>query len=171
MSNWIWAYSDSLSARPGETVALHISATGGTCEIEVARLSVGRDVVFSETGVEIGRHGTEPAAHIHGCNWPEAFRLTVGEWRSGYYEILLTGADGATGRHMLVVKAARPKAKAVIVLATNTYHAYNSWGGANTYAWTGEVEPASPTKDEALHTPAARLSANRHMTLPTKCTA
>ncbi|MEQ8327192.1 N,N-dimethylformamidase beta subunit family domain-containing protein [Parvibaculum sp.] len=161
MSNWIWAYSDSLSARPGETVALHISATGGTCEIEVARLSVGRDVVFSETGVEIGRHGTEPAAHIHGCNWPEAFRLTVGEWRSGYYEILLTGADGATGRHMLVVKAARPKAKAVIVLATNTYHAYNSWGGANTYAWTGEVEPASPTKDEALHTPAARLSANR----------
>jgi hypothetical protein len=95
---------------------------------------------------------------VVGCGWPEAAALTVGDWASGYHEILLRGSDGAEARHMLVVKAPRPAARAVIVLATNTYHAYNWWGGANTYAWVGGPEPAPPPADLTV---AARLSAER----------
>ena len=161
MSKWVWAYSDRLSARPGESIALHVSATGGAFDIEIARIAAKRETVFAAKDIAADRHGTVENAHVHGCGWPEAFRFSVGEWRSGYYEILLKGADGATGRHMLVVKAAKPKAKAVIVLATNTYHAYNSWGGANTYAWVGGEEPALVAKDPAQHVVAARLSTER----------
>jgi hypothetical protein len=161
LSEWIWCYSDRLSARPGESVALHISATGGACDIEIARLSASRDVVFRQAGVTAARHEAPENAHIHGCGWPEAFRFTTGDWRPGYYEILLTGKDGAVGRHMLCVKAAKPAAKAVIVLATNTYHAYNSWGGANTYVWIGGPAPAPVPADPAQHVVANRLSAAR----------
>ena len=161
MSEWIWGYSDKLSARPGENVSLHLSATGGVCDVEIARLSASRDVVLAKEGISVGRHGVPENAHIHGCGWPEAFCFTVGEWPSGYYEILLTGADGAIGRHMLVVKAAKPSAPAVIVLATNTYQAYNWWGGANTYVWLGGPEPATVPEDEKQHIVAARLSRER----------
>ncbi len=161
MSEWIWCYSDRLSARPGESVALHVSATSGVCDIEIARLSASRDVVFGEAGVKIANHGVPENAHIHGCGWPEAFRFTTGAWRPGYYEILLKGADGAAARHMLCVKAEKPQAKAVIVLATNTYNAYNSWGGANTYVWIGGPHPAPIPADPAQHVVASRLSSER----------
>lgn len=161
MSNWIWGYSDRLSARPGESVALHLSATGGVCDIEIARLAKARTIVFEQKAVAVGEHAAPENAHIHGCGWPEAFRFTVGDWKSGYYEILLKGADGAVGRHMLVVKSVTPKARAVIVLATNTYQAYNWWGGANTYVWIGGPTPAPIPADEATHVVAARLSSAR----------
>ncbi len=161
MSNWIWGYSDRLSARPGESIALHLSATGGTCDIEIARLAKTRDIVFAQKGIAVGEHAAPENAHIHGCGWPEAFHFTVGDWKSGYYEILLKGADGAVGRHMLVVKSVTPKARAVIVLATNTYQAYNWWGGANTYVWIGGPTPAPVPADTAGHVVAARLSSAR----------
>jgi hypothetical protein len=160
MTAWIWGYSDRLSARPGESVGLHLSATGGACDVEVARLGRARDIVWQESAVAVGEHPVPVNAHIRGCGWPEALRFSIGDWSSGYYEILLKGADGAVGRHMLVVKAAKPKARAVIVLATNTYQAYNWWGGANTYVWIGGPAPA-PLPAEAERVVAARLSAER----------
>src|SRR6185312_3917554 len=55
------------------------------------------------------------------------------DWTSGYYDIQLTDAVGEETHHFAVVKAPAPRAKAVLVLSTNTYHAYNHWGGANAY--------------------------------------
>ena len=79
---------------------------------------------------------------------------------SGYYEIKMTGQDGAVGRHMLCVKVSARRADAVIVLATNTYQAYNWWGGANTYVWIGGPHPA-PLPPENERVVAAELSSER----------
>lgn len=143
MEPWIWAYSDRLSAKPGETVWLHISGTGGTADIEVARLGQGRAVAATIPGIEIT---LQPIAHrpdVNGCGWAATCALAVGDWASGYYEIVLTAADGAVGRHMLVVRAPAARAGAVLVLATNTYQAYNCWGGSNAYVWVGGPAPAA----------------------------
>jgi hypothetical protein len=156
---WLWGYSNRLAARPGERVGLHLAGTAPRCDVEVARVGRERVVVHRITDVPLAAHPVPEGAHLVGCGWPETVALTVGAaWPSGYYEILLRGADGAEARHMLVVKAARPTARAVLVLATNTYQAYNWWGGANTYAWVGGPEPAPPPADLAV---AARLSAER----------
>lgn len=157
---WLWGYSSRLSARPGERVGLHLAGTAPRCDVEIARLGRERVVVRRIADVALAPHPVPERAHVVGCAWPETIALTVpGEWRSGYYEILLHGADGAEARHMLVVKAPRPAARAVLVLATNTYHAYNWWGGANTYAWVGGPEPAPLPADAGAV--AARLSAER----------
>lgn len=162
MASWVWGYSDRLSAKPGEEVAFHLSATGGPCSVEIARLGRERQVVWRKEAVPVERHGVPEAPHIAGCGWPETFRVNVGaDWPSGYYEVLFTGTDGATGYHMLCVKAPARRARAALVLATNTYHAYNSWGGSNTYVWIGGPEPAAIPADESLHSVAGRLSAER----------
>jgi hypothetical protein len=159
---WIWAYSDRLSARPGETVIFFGSATAARCSVEIARIGRAREPVRRLEDIAIDRHGTPDRPHERGCDWPEIFRLEVpADWRSGYYEIRLDGADGAVGRHMLCVKPAKPTARAVLVLATNTYHAYNSWGGANSYAWVGGPAPAPIPDDPAEHSIARRLSTRR----------
>jgi hypothetical protein len=158
---WLWAYSDRLSARASETVSFHVAGTGGRCAVEIARLAAGRDIVWRRQAIAIDAHPVPPNAHVAGCDWPVAFTLKVpADWRSGYYDVLLAGDDGAQARHMLVVKAAAPSAAAVLVLATNTYHAYNSWGGANTYAWVGGPEPV-PLPDAAAQVVAPRLSSRR----------
>lgn len=162
MDRWLWAYSDRLSARAGERVALHAAGTAARCAVEIARVGRERRVVARFEGVPIAPHPVPPRAHVAGCGWPPALAFEVGrDWPSGYYDVALRGDDGAEGRHLLVVKAARPAAPAALVLATNTYHAYNWWGGANTYLWLGGPAPAPIPDDPAERVVAGRLSAER----------
>ncbi|WP_439813675.1 N,N-dimethylformamidase beta subunit family domain-containing protein [Zavarzinia sp. CC-PAN008] len=160
-TTWAWAYSDRLSARPGETVALHAAGTGGTASLEVARVGRERTIVLSQGGITLAPHAVPEQVHVVGCDWPVVAEIAVGDWPSGYYDIVLTAADGTRARHMLCVRATAPRARAVLVLSTNTYHAYNSWGGANTYAWIGGPHPVPVPADAALHRVAARLSTRR----------
>jgi len=161
-SPWIWGYSDRLSARPGEEVALHLAGTAPRCEVEIARVGRERCVVRRIDGVGLAPHPVPERAHLVGCQWPEATRIAVPrDWGSGYYDVVLRGSDGAAARHFFVVKTPRPTASAALVLATNTYHAYNWWGGANTYMWVGGPDPAPVPSDLAHHTVAARLSTQR----------
>ena len=128
-------YTDRLSARPGERFALYASA-GSACTLEVARIGAGRDVVLRRQGIEIGDYPVPPHADRDGCDWPAALEIEVGaDWPSGYYDIALTDAVGEETHHFVVVKPPLGvrRAKAALVLSTNTYHAYNHWGGANAY--------------------------------------
>ena len=129
-------YTDRLSARPGESVALHATSSSGACVLEIARIGAGRQVVYAKTDLAIGDHPTPPHADRDGCGWPAALEIEIGDWPSGYYDIKLTDAAGVETHHFVVVKppAGQRRAKAAFVLSTNTYHAYNWWGGANAYA-------------------------------------
>ena len=129
-------YTDRLSARPGQTVRLHASADNGPCALQVARIGAGRTVVMERSGLAIGAHPTPAHADRDGCGWPVAMEIAVGaDWASGYYDIVLIDAAGGEAHHFIVVKPAlgAPTARTAFVLATNTYHAYNYWGGANAY--------------------------------------
>ena len=129
-------YTDRLSVRPGERFALHASASAGPCALEIARIGQSREVVLQRPGIAVGDHPTPPNADRDGCGWPAAAEIEVGaDWRSGYYDLRLVDAAGVDTHHFVVVKPARAAAKApsAFVLATNTYHAYNHWGGANAY--------------------------------------
>ena len=90
---------------------------------------------FRREGLRIGDHPTPDHADRDGCGWPAALEIEVGDWASGYYDIQLTEDGGEETHHFVVVKppAGERQAKAAFVLATNTYHAYNHWGGANAY--------------------------------------
>jgi hypothetical protein len=159
----IACYADRTSLRPGETFGLCASADGGTCSVEIARVGAERQVVFRQDGVAVGDHPTPADAVSAGCGWPVALTVTVGaDWRSGYYDIMLTDAAGETAHHFLCVKAARGQtAREVLVLATNTWHAYNYWGGANAYCDVAALMEDRAPLSEAMDGAVGVLSTQR----------
>jgi len=136
---FIDAYAGRLSYRAGEQVALHVSTSAPRFAIEVARVGKKRQVVYTRDDVPGARHPVPDDASSHGCRWPAALEFRVPkEWPSGYYQVLLrAGAKGrpARGEAFFVVRPSRPgrDARILLQLCTNTYNAYNQWGGSSLY--------------------------------------
>jgi hypothetical protein len=135
-TGWCWPQS----VAQGERVALHLSSSGGRpVAVEVARVGRDRTVVLREPNVEAAEHATPADASSRGCGWPAALTVDVGPgWRSGSYEVTFdVDVDGRTRRDhaFFVVRpaAGSPSAPRLLVLSTNTWHAYNDFGGWNLY--------------------------------------
>jgi hypothetical protein len=146
---FVEGYAGKVSVAQGEAVGLHVSCSAAKFEVEVARLGAQREVVWSQREVEGRVHEVPEDASAMGCGWPEAVQVPVGEkWKSGYYEVTFRAADSggkwtgrnrrtATGTAYFVVRAKQPgeRSKLLLQLATNTYNAYNNWGGFSVYAY------------------------------------
>ena len=146
------------SIAPGGAVGLHLSSAGAReVTVEVARIGATREVVWSGT-VPAGDHPTPPHAYSHGCNWPVATTLMAGaDWRSGYYEVMLTiDVDGRPRRdHAFFVL--RPPVDSpntiLLELSTNTWHAYNDFGGHNLYTGATTASLQRPMARGYLYKP------------------
>ena len=132
------------SVSPSEQVGLHLSSSAGRpVRVEVARVGARREVVFTSDSVVAEEHETPKDASSKGCDWPIALTLDVDPaWRSGYYEVVLEIDVGDKVRRDYAFFVVRPTsgARIVLALATNTWHAYNDFGGPNLY--TGGVQVA-----------------------------
>lgn len=132
-------YGSALSVLPGEPLGLHVRCVTDAFDVEVRRVSGGdQRVVWASSGLAGVAHRTPDDADAAGCGWPVAAHVPVADdWPSGVYLITCRahGAadDRAFGHGMFVVRAPRPTASALMVLATNTYNAYNAWGGRSLY--------------------------------------
>ena len=150
---FIEGYPGKISCKPGEEVSLHVSTTAQKFTVEIARLGARRDVVFTKADVA-GRESPIPEnASSHGCSWPALLTVPVpADWKSGYYEVTLRAEDRGgkyveRGRRTVestcffIVRSATPgaKSKTLIQLSTNTYNAYNNWGGFSLYAYNGRA--------------------------------
>lgn len=151
-----YCWPQSITA--GGTIALYLSSAGAReVSVEVARVGGTRDVVWSDT-IAAGDHPTPLHAYSQGCNWPVAATLAVGaDWRSGYYEVVLTiDVDGKVRRdHAFFVVRPRPDSTNTILLelATNTWHAYNDFGGNNLYTGATTVSLQRPMARGYLYKP------------------
>ncbi len=144
----------------GETVGLHLSSAGARpVSVEVARVGGERTVVFTDEAVPSDNHPIPADAAAHGCGWPAAFVLNVeSAWRSGYYEVVLEiDVDGKRRRsHAFFVVRPRigaPTASILLALATNTWHAYNDFGGRNLYTGGTQVSLQRPMAPGYLSKP------------------
>ena len=135
----IACYVDRTSAGPGESFRLHASGDGEPCTLEIVRVGAERNLVWRRSDIAVARHRTPAEADRLGCGWPAVAEIEVGaDWRGGYHDVILTSASGEAAHHFVCVRAA-PGApeRMVLVLTTNTLHAYNYWGGRSAY---GDVE-------------------------------
>lgn len=142
-------YAGQLSYQAGDVIELHVSTPAPRYDLEIARLGMNTEVVLSQSGLAGSAHPIPENASSHGCRWPVAHRIKVpADWRSGYYNVRLRVSDGggqfvARNRRtaetdiFFVVRPQRPAAEASILLqlSTNTYNAYNNWGGFSLYAY------------------------------------
>ena len=147
---FVEGYADQLSYRAGEMVHFHVSTSAEAYSLEVARVGAEREVVWQRDEVAGAAHPVPEDASAHGCGWPVSCELEVPtEWRSGYYEVVFRAEDGggkfsqrgrrtAESRGFFIVRPSGPTdAKILLQLATNTYAAYNNWGGYSLYSFHG----------------------------------
>jgi hypothetical protein len=136
------------SVQVGDEVGLHLSSSGGRpVRVEVARVGGRREVVFRAEAVAADEHETSPDASSRGCGWPVAVSLAVDPaWRSGYYDVVMEIDVGEKVRRDYAFFVVRPatRARIVLALATNTWHAYNDFGGTNLYNGGTQVAMQRP---------------------------
>ena len=146
---FIEGYAGRESVAPGEKLTFHVSTSAAVFDLQIVRLGQDRDEVLRQTKLRGAQHAVPDKASSEGCGWPVAHTLTIPEsWRSGYYEVTLLandrgeryserGARTAEGKCFFVVRPAQPgrDTKILLQLATNTYNAYNNWGGHSLYAY------------------------------------
>lgn len=141
--HFIHGYTDQLSYAPGEQVVFHMSSNLPHYQMVIKRIGLVQEQVWRKENVPGKAYEVPADASSRGCDWPEATRLTIPtQWKSGYYEVFLGAPDPRDARKWLegqtmffVVRAAQPgkDAKTLLQLTTNTYNAYNSWGGYSLY--------------------------------------
>jgi hypothetical protein len=148
------------SVAGGETVALHLSSPRGLAvAVEVARVGGERTVVFSDPAVPADHHETPRDAATDGCDWPAALVLEIDRgWRSGYYEVVLDVRVDGKARRSHAFFVVRPSTNAptgsmLLALATNTWHAYNDFGGRNLYTGATQVSLQRPMTPGYLYKP------------------
>lgn len=150
---FIEGYAGQLSVAPGEEVTLHVSTGAAKFEAEIVRLGAETIPVWNQKDIPGQAHPVPENASSHGCQWPETLRIPIpADWRSGYYQVNLKATDGGgkftqRGRRTaesscyFVVRSAAPgtATKILLQLTTNTYNAYNNWGGSSLYAYNGRA--------------------------------
>lgn len=148
---FVEGYPAAVSYAPGDTATFHVSTTAREFSVKVIRLGATRTTVWTQDGIAGEEHPVPENASSHGCQWPVAFEFPIpSDWQSGYYHVDFEARDNggkfvqrntrsARGSCYFVLRAADPGAnsKILIQLASNSYNAYNNWGGFSLYGFHG----------------------------------
>jgi len=138
----IWAYADRVSFEPGEPLNVMMAAGPGQpsrrVRLEVFRIGAADPTpVWTSDFVDVGYHGATASGAAIGPGWPPALgAIDTRAWPPGCYSADVVEQTTATRD----VKAAQwivknPKRSGAVLarLGTNTYQAYNPWGGHSLY--------------------------------------
>ncbi len=151
----IQGYADTTSAVPGQLVTIYVS-TPKPVDFMYAIYRIGwygglggRLYYTSPTLRSRAQGIWTPAGGLRDCptcvidpqtyridaHWHPSDSFIVGNgWVSGVYLIKLQTASGAESYIPLVVRDDTAHSAALVNLATNTYQAYNTWGGYSFYS-------------------------------------
>ena len=106
-----------------------------------AGIQITADGDFTQTGVQWNKHGYRSSQHS---------QMIVAPERSGLYYIHLKGKSGAFFAFPWVVAPAKPSSAIAVLASTNTWNAYNNFGGRSNYINPNNLppEPASNIRQE-----------------------
>jgi hypothetical protein len=140
----IEGYVFPASVVQGETALLRVSTGSAGFDVGVERWGARRRLMWSADDVAGVEQPTPPDADAAGCRWEPVVEIpTDATWPSGFYLVTLTAHDGPPDRAVayagFVVRPAERSSDVLFVLATNTWNAYNNWGGRSLYTGGHEV--------------------------------
>jgi hypothetical protein len=129
-------YASRVSVAAGEQIDFHLSTDWGAAfDLPIWREGATRTWM---TSVRIAAPGLYncTGGYATGCNWPVAASLVIPvDWPSGIYTADVPSAAGAQYHLIFHVRAATPGAtgKLLFISSTNTWQAYNNYGGKGLY--------------------------------------
>ncbi len=143
-NGWVEGYTDRLSVTAGDSIGFKINAPLGHFELTFYRVS-GIDQYMMHMRNMVGNgQGYPSTAYKDGAGWTETFKFSVPEtWQSGIYYARLYDRWYEKWEDLyriwFVVKPALAARKIDlgVLISTNTWHAYNEWGGNSLYTSQG----------------------------------
>jgi hypothetical protein len=145
----IGCYPATPAVLAGGEASIHVSTSAKTFCLELVRLTSGGPLLVHRTPPYRGRYVSAGSGHAD-WGWPE-FRLPIpASAAPGVHLVAAVEIDsyptagtpdlvGLDGSCLLVILPARPAARLIYKLPTQTYHAYNPAGGTSLYvnhSWT-----------------------------------
>jgi hypothetical protein len=137
----VWGYINKHSVREGESFDVMLSTrpgqpgTKGRIEFHRVGAPAGQAPDWAEDVTVDCQEMLATSASV-GAGWYQATTINSGGWRPGVY--LCDFVDAATGQRdaavfQLIVRSAAKTRDLLVKLGTNTYQAYNLWGGHSLY--------------------------------------
>ncbi len=138
----IWAYVDRHSIAPGEPI--NVMAAGGPGQpvrrvrLEVFRVGAAAFApIWTSDFVDVGYRGATASAAAIGPGWPPTFAaIDTRAWPPGCYfadVVEQTTATRDVKAAFWIVRNPKRSGRVLARLGTNTYQAYNPWGGHSLY--------------------------------------
>ena len=141
----VWGYVDKHSIVPGQPFNIMLgtppSRVAVRGKIEIYRIgyyqSGDRKLVWRCENVNAPQVDVQMTAAALGAGWsPVADHVDTRGWQSGYHTIdFIDDRDGHRDQDVASIVVTNPEktGDVVVVLSTNTYQAYNQWGGYSFY--------------------------------------
>ncbi len=138
----IWAYVDRQSLIPGEPLHVMMAAgpggPGRRVRLEVFRIgAAGPTLVWTSAFVDVPARGATASAAAIGPGWPSALgAIDTAAWTPGVYTadvVEQTTATRDVRAAQWIVTNPRRSGAVLARLGTNTWQAYNDWGGHSLY--------------------------------------
>ena len=155
----IWAYADRTSVIAGESFAVMLSTAPRLPVIE-GRLEIfpilneharEKEPIWRSPTLEVRYHPIGPTAASIGPAWPVALpHIPTSGWAPGLYTAdfkFLKTSFGDRDLFQIVVRNSKPSGDILLKLGTNTYQAYNEWGGHSLYPLGDRPEGAMVSFD------------------------
>lgn len=133
----IEGYSNKLSYEPGEKIQFKIHCSGPVHSMEIARYGLNVDIVHQTNNIAGLKQNYHCYSYSYGCRWLTTYEVLVDpSWLPGLYSAkLINPSDNKIAWISFVIKKspAQPENKILILSSTNTWAAYNDWGGGSFY--------------------------------------
>jgi hypothetical protein len=139
-------YAGQASVLPGETITLYASTTARSFRVRAYRMGWygGDQARLVWTSPSTRGHRQRPPVLIQPtrtveARWGPSLRIPTEGWPEGSYLLRMDSEAGAQRYVPITVRSASTAGKIVIKNCTETWQAYNSWGGYNLYNGPGGV--------------------------------
>ena len=134
-TNSIEGYSDEDSYFPGDDLALKIHSTTELCDIEIMRHGNAIETIETIIGIPCGPQNYNCRSYSFGCDWETTYTYTLpNDLISGIYTAKLSN-ELAESFHITFVVKGIGTAPFLVLANTNTWQAYNAWGGHSFYQY------------------------------------
>lgn len=132
-------YLDKKSFIPGEGIGVFVHSPDSSYLLEVVRFGVEDEVVQSIANRPSRTQQTADYAFKNGAGWQQTDVIPTEGFEPGVYAV--RGTDGAkTFEAVFCLRQPEASGNPTVLLNSNTWNAYNAWGGASLYRWNHPME-------------------------------
>ena len=137
----IEGYSCKVSYSIGELINIKVHCPNNTFDIKIYKLGLENKLVFEADSITGKVQNYTDCSYQYGCNWETSYSLVIpNDWFSGMYSAKLS--DDSGNFYVTFIITPKDNTKEIALLAsTNTWQAYNNWGGASFYKYDFENNP------------------------------